>query len=76
MDAGDGYKASYIWKSLIEGRRLVQRRLCFLVGNGREINNFSDQWLPTNPLRCPQPRECMKTDLQSVHELLIPGIQP
>lgn len=41
-----GHNPSYSWRSLTWGRDLLLTGLRWKVGNGRDINIFSSQWLP------------------------------
>lgn len=44
-----GNNLSYIWQSLIWGRDLLVKGLCWRVGNGQKIYAFSDSWIPCLP---------------------------
>lgn len=48
----------------------MKQGLRCLVGNGNDINIFSDGWLSSHPPRFPQLRTGVDTNLQKVHELL------
>ncbi|CAE5978395.1 unnamed protein product [Arabidopsis arenosa] len=43
---GPGYKSSFIWKSLLEGRDLLRKGMRFLIGNGNTTQAWLDPWLP------------------------------
>lgn len=49
-----GFKASFIWKSLLEGRGLLKKGLQFLIGDGNTTSAWLDPWLDTHPPRPPQ----------------------
>ena len=53
LNAGPGYKASFIWKSLLEGRELLKNGLKYLIGNGQNTSAWLDPWLPLHPPRPP-----------------------
>ena len=54
MHATQGQKASFIWKSILQGRDLVKKGLRYCVGNGTQVNAWFDHWLPVHPPRPPQ----------------------
>ena len=56
LTAGTGYKPSFIWKSLLEGRELLKTGMRYLIGNGHNTSAWLDPWLPLHP---PRPPECM-----------------
>lgn len=75
MEVGNGYKPSFIWKSLIEGRNLVKQGLRCLISDGNEINIFTDPWLNTHPPRSPQPIDDDEPPVAKVSELFHAGIK-
>jgi len=52
LNATQKRHASFIWKSLLQGRDLIKRGLRIVVGNGSTVNAWVDPWLPVN-LPCP-----------------------
>ncbi|PKA57483.1 putative mitochondrial protein [Apostasia shenzhenica] len=38
--------ASYIWRSILWGRELLQKGTRWRIGNGKKMKIFKDQWLP------------------------------
>uniref|UniRef100_A0A803PY78 Reverse transcriptase domain-containing protein n=1 Tax=Cannabis sativa TaxID=3483 RepID=A0A803PY78_CANSA len=46
-----GHNPSFSWRSIIWGRDLLKRGLCWKVGNGQTINTINDRWLPNCTLR-------------------------
>ncbi|RYR56166.1 hypothetical protein Ahy_A05g021937 [Arachis hypogaea] len=44
-EAGEGRNASWIWKSLLEGRDFLRRRGRWSVGSGTEIDIWKDNWV-------------------------------
>ncbi|XP_016206345.1 uncharacterized protein LOC107646692 [Arachis ipaensis] len=44
-DAEEGRNASWIWKSLLEGRDFLRRRGRWSVGSGTEIDIWKDNWV-------------------------------
>lgn len=52
MMAKVGHNPSYVWRSLLRSKDLIQKGLCWRVGNGRSIAIFTHQWVPNLPVRC------------------------
>lgn len=75
LEAGAGYKPSFIWTSLMEGRVLLKKGLRYLIGDGKSINIWRDPWIPTHLTTPPQLLDGVETELQTVDELLIAGSQ-
>ncbi|KFK27798.1 hypothetical protein AALP_AA8G430800 [Arabis alpina] len=73
MEAGNGSKPSYIWRSLLDGRELVKKGLRCLVGDGANIRAFQDNWLDTHPPRSPRPISDIPTNIQLVKDLMLRG---
>ncbi|XP_073057409.1 uncharacterized protein [Primulina eburnea] len=48
MDAKIGTNPSYIWRSILWSLDLIRNGLIWRVGNGHQINAFSDCWIPRN----------------------------
>ena len=54
LNATPQRKASFVWKSLMQGRDLIKRGLRFIIGDGSHINTWVDPWLPVHPPRPPR----------------------
>ena len=48
VHASLGKKPSYVWRSIMAAQRIVQKGLCWRVGNGRQIRVWEDSWVPTS----------------------------
>lgn len=48
-------KASYTWKSLLVGRDLLRKGLCFVIGDGSTVDMWTDPWLSEHTPRPPRP---------------------
>ena len=49
-------KASYTWKSILDGCDLLAKGMKFIVGDGTLVNMWTDPWIPDHPPRPPNPR--------------------
>lgn len=46
MTAGIGNNPSFIWRSLVWSREILENGLLWRVGNGKSIKIFEDNWVP------------------------------
>ncbi|XP_024045337.1 uncharacterized mitochondrial protein AtMg00310-like [Citrus sinensis] len=46
MEAGLGSKPSFIWRSIMWGRQVIQNGARWKVGNGQKVKVYSSNWLP------------------------------
>ena len=46
MEASSPSSASYAWKTILRGRKVIQRGASWRVGDGKSINIWEDRWLP------------------------------
>lgn len=53
LNANQGKKASFIWKSILQGRDLLKKGLRFCIGDGSLISAWLDPWLPLHNPRPP-----------------------
>ena len=70
LNAGQGNKPSFIWRSLLEGRDLLKKGLHILIGDGNQTNIWTDSWLPTHPPRPPQRQTEDTTTHTTVNQLM------
>ena len=47
LEAQVGRKPSYVWRSLMAGREMVEMGSRWCVGNGRSVKIWRDRWIPT-----------------------------
>lgn len=47
MNASLGHKPSYIWRSMLWSRDIINLGSCWRVGNGERINTRRDFWIPS-----------------------------
>ncbi|XP_073064092.1 uncharacterized protein [Primulina eburnea] len=53
MEAGLGSNPSFVWRSLLWGRALLSKGLCWRVGTGEKISAKLDPWIPgLSSFRC------------------------
>ena len=57
MEVQIGKKPSYIWRSLMEGRKVLDKGLRWSIENGQSVRIWGDRWLPTqNSFKVTSPR--------------------
>lgn len=49
LDAKKGSHASWAWSSIIEGRSILNKLICFNIGNGLSVRIWGDPWIPNFP---------------------------
>lgn len=49
LEDGKGSRASWAQSSILEGRDLLKKGLCWRVGNGSHISIWNDKWIPSLP---------------------------
>ncbi|KAF7812090.1 putative ribonuclease H-like domain, reverse transcriptase zinc-binding domain-containing protein [Senna tora] len=42
-----GPKASWVWSSLLEGRKFLEQGCCWRIGDGSRVGFWEDRWIPT-----------------------------
>ncbi|XP_075640217.1 uncharacterized protein LOC142611959 [Castanea sativa] len=47
MEANNPGSASYVWKSIIKGREVIQKGAVWRIGDGRSVSIWGTRWLPT-----------------------------
>ncbi|XP_073042054.1 uncharacterized protein [Primulina eburnea] len=70
MTAQLGSKPSYVWRSILWSRDLIQKGLLWRVGNGLRIKAYSDRWIPK--LASGMSSLGRSNDSLLVHELISP----
>lgn len=56
MTANSVAIASPTWRAIEEAKKLVAKGGCFIIGNGKSIQVWSDPWVPEAVNFMPQPR--------------------
>ena len=49
LESGPTRSCSFTWRSLMFGKRLLERGILWRVGNGKEIRIMKDRWIPDMP---------------------------
>lgn len=63
MDCGVGTRPSYIWRSILHGRELLQQGLVRKIGNGASTNVWAENWIIDTTPRPPMYRADSDIDL-------------
>ena len=55
LSAELGNNPSWAWQSILEGRKVIEKGLCWKVGNDNNIKVYQDPWLPKEyPFKIPR----------------------
>lgn len=46
MEASKGRRASWAWASMLQGRDLLLKSICWQVNSGTEAKFWEDKWIP------------------------------
>ena len=49
MDASNSPNSSYVWKSIMAAKPILELGCCWRVGDGADIKILSDKWIPNHP---------------------------
>lgn len=49
MSAKIGWKPSYIWRSLLWGREILEDGIRWRINNGEKVQIYGDNWVPNKP---------------------------
>ncbi|XP_020874985.1 uncharacterized protein LOC110226750 [Arabidopsis lyrata subsp. lyrata] len=55
LEAGLKWQSSHAWRSILQGNQLLAKGIKWIIGNGKTVNIWKDNWLPSSPPRAPQP---------------------
>ena len=76
MEAQLGLKPSYTWRSLLAGRKVLDKGLRWSIGNGQSVRIWADRWLPTPnsfKVASPRPQEFNGTMVESLLDRVVGG---
>ena len=71
MTAHIGNNPFYTWRSIIEGRIVLEKGLIWRVGNGTNINIKDSPWVPNMPNYKVQMKNGQTNDIEWVNQLLL-----
>ena len=46
-DAQLGHKPSYVWRSIMAAKEIVEKGSRWVIGNGKRLHIWEDRWIPT-----------------------------
>ena len=49
MEASDSPNKSYVWKSIMAAKPILNKGCCWRVDDGVDIKVLSDKWIPNHP---------------------------
>jgi hypothetical protein len=73
LQANKGQKASYSWQSIIKARWILKKGCCWLIGNGKDINIWEDNWLHPQGSSATWTPKPPNTNLTKVSDLINPS---
>ena len=65
--------ASYLWKSLLEGRKMIKESSIWRVGDGKQIDVWKNKWLKKSPSFKVQLPDHVEPIPMKVEKLLLEG---
>ena len=69
LEAKDSNTGSYVWKSILSARDVIQKGMVWRIGNGQNVRIKEDRWLPgshRSPIISPLPTVAAKTKVQTL----------
>ena len=69
LEAKESTIGSYVWKSILNARDVIQKGMVWRTGNGQNVRIKKDRWLPVNPncsITSPLPAVLAKTKVQTL----------
>jgi hypothetical protein len=65
-------RASYTWKSILHGRELLKEGRVWRIGDGEQVNVWTDKWIPRSSAQHPLGHR-PDVEVEKVSELLLSG---
>lgn len=73
MECSAPNSASHGWREILAGREIIKKGLGWVVGNGKSIRMWQDNWLATSQQSCPIGPPTEQIQLAKVSELMLPN---
>ncbi|XP_043709023.1 uncharacterized mitochondrial protein AtMg00310-like [Telopea speciosissima] len=73
LDASLGHNPSWAWRSILEGRKVVESGLLWSIGNGNKVNIWSSNWIPSHHNFKIQGQRPSRCHLEKVEDLIDHG---
>lgn len=70
--AGVGYQPSYLWRSLLKARKLVEIGTAWRIGNGESVKSFRDKWIGVKQYTRPMHKQARNEALEKVSDFIDP----
>lgn len=71
LEATEQKGMSYTWRSILRGRDLLKEGIVWRIGDGTQVNAWTDPWLPRGSTRRPIAHQGLAI-VSKVHELINP----
>lgn len=73
MEARSYQTSSYAWRSILQAQPLLQKGICWIVGDGSQVKFWSDKWIPSKDYITPINPQLPVNNNLLVRDLFIPG---
>ena len=72
MSAKLGYCPSLVWRSILEGRALLEEGIRWKIGSGNQVRVWKDPWLPMPSTFRPVLQNLFLAETMTVADLILP----
>ncbi|XWS71095.1 hypothetical protein CRYUN_Cryun03dG0108200 [Craigia yunnanensis] len=70
IEAKLGYNPSFVWRSLLERRKVIERGSIWRIGNGSKVHIWQHMWIPKPPTFKPSLIPGQDNEMMFVSELI------